>query len=136
MALEDNSGMMNHFLDKKTGEIVFVSEYDVLDEDEETKKLIEDEPDRFLWIDTVSSNKGFRIMEEFVESLPDGEAKMILCKALAWKKPFSNFKDALHDYPDIREQWFEFHDKALGELATEWLEVNEIDAEVIIVKEK
>ncbi len=134
MALEDNSGMMNRFLDKKTGEIVFTSEYDMIDEDEEIKKRIENDPNRYIWIEPVSSNRGFRIMEEFVESLPDGEAKMILCKALSWKKPFSNFKSALCDYPDVRERWFEFHDKALGELATEWLMDEEVDAELVMRK--
>lgn len=136
IALEDNSGMMNHFLDKQTGELVFVNEYDMADEEEEIKKLIEDDPSRFLWVEPLPSNRGFRIMEEFVESLPDGEAKMILCKALSWKKPFSNFKDALCDYPDIRKQWFEFHDKVLGELATEWLKDNKVDADLAMTNEE
>lgn len=136
MALEDGSGMMNYFLDKKTGKIISINEYDIVDEDEEIKKDIENDPTRFLLVEPISSNRGFRIMEEFVESLPDGEAKMILCKALSWKKPFSNFKDALCDYPDIRKQWFEFHDKVLGALATEWLKDNKVDAELAITNEE
>lgn len=133
MALEDHGGQMSHFLDKKTGEIVEIfHDFDFDDDENEGARRIDAEPERYLEIDPISSHEGFRIMENFVESLPEGEAKLILSKALSWKKPFSNFKEALYDYPDIREEWFEFHNKALSVSAAEWLEEEGIDAELVL----
>jgi hypothetical protein len=129
MALEDNSGYSTHFLDKITGEILFISEY--LMDDEEVREQIDNDPKRYMGIEPIPPHDGFRIMEEFVDMLPAGEAKLILSKALSWKKPFSNFRDALYDYPDIREQWFEFHGKTLRELASEWLKAEGIDADLV-----
>lgn len=130
VALDDHSGYSSYFLDKITGRTLFISEDLMNDDGGKIQKRIEDDPERYLAIEPVSSHESFRIMEEFVDTLPAGEAKLILSKALSWKKPFNNFRDALYDYPDIRKQWFEFHGKALRELASEWLKAEGIDADL------
>ena len=135
MALEDSSGLHSYYLDKETGEVIFLPEdVGVLSDSEETRELeeqLEENPDRYEFIDPIPSHEAFRIMEDFVDSLPDSEEKRLLEKVLSWKKPFRNFKDALCDMGPLRDQWFAFHDARLARMAEEWLEVSSIDAELV-----
>ncbi|WP_371370075.1 UPF0158 family protein [Pseudomonas sp. QL9] len=114
----DSNGMEFH-LDLETGEIRLRPE-DYLDE--EFEQLLERQPQRFLYIEPVSSRDGFRIMEDFVrEKVDDPRASDSLVRALEDRKPFRSFKDRLFDYPEIREEWFRYHDERLRQLALEWL---------------
>lgn len=45
---EFSSSEMTFYLDTQTGEILMVSEFDDVDEDEKTKELIEEDPERFI----------------------------------------------------------------------------------------
>jgi hypothetical protein len=134
MAMEDNSGHCEHYLDKKTGNIIMKS-YDFDDmeapgEEVTLSELLEREPDRFVYVDSMPSHDAYRIMEDFVGSLPDGEEKRLLEKVLSWKKPFSNFKSALYDMEPVRQQWFEFHEKRMWREAQKWIEDSGLDAEL------
>ncbi|WP_160285659.1 UPF0158 family protein [Pseudomonas knackmussii] len=114
----DSNGMEFH-LDLETGEIRLRPEDDL---DEEFEQLLERQPQRFLYIEPVSSRDGFRIMEDFVrEKVDDPRASDSLVRALEDRKPFRSFKDRLFDYPEIREEWFRYHDERLRQLALEWL---------------
>ncbi|WP_320042062.1 UPF0158 family protein [uncultured Desulfobacter sp.] len=129
--LEDHSGFRTGHIDKQTGEILMTFEdYDEPEQEEIFEKL-EQDPDRYLRIEPIDSHEGFRIMENFVAGLPEGEDRDLLRKVLSWKKPFSNFRSALADMGDLRRQWFDFHDKELRRLATEWLKVEKLDAELV-----
>lgn len=129
--LEDNSGFRTGYIDKQTGEILVTFEDCDEPEQEEVIETLEQDPDRYLTVEPLESREGFRIMERFVASLPEGEHRNLLSKVLSWKKPFSNFKSALGDMGDARQQWFDFHDKELLRLAVEWLEFEEVDAELV-----
>jgi len=132
--LEDHSGFRTGHIDKQTGEILVTFEdYDEPEQEEIFKKL-EQDPDRYLQIEPIDSNEGFRIMENFVAGLPEGEDRNLLWKVLSWKKPFSNFRSALADMGELRQQWFDFHDKELRKLAAEWLKVEKLDAELVPFK--
>ena len=127
--------MINAFLDRKTGEILVVMDELVADdfeeEDRELQERIESDPERYVYIDPIDSRDGFRIMEAFVGTLPESEERRTLVRALSWKKPFSNFKDALFEMPEIRQQWFEFQDRRMREYAKSWLVGMGIDAELV-----
>jgi len=127
-AFEDNSSGMRHYLDCQTGEVIPVLEYDPEEEDLE---LIEAEPDRFRLIDPVPSQVGYEIMGDFVETLPEGKIRRNLERALKGKKPFRGFKDVLLDYPDIREDWFSFHERAFMALIQDWLEDEGLDITLV-----
>lgn len=131
-ALEDHSGMVYSYLDKHTGEIIRISEmFETEEEKLETYEKIESEPDRWVQIDPMSSRDGFRIMERFVAGLPEGEDRRTLERALSYKKPFSNFRQAMQEMPALRDQWFKFHDTELRKAAEEWLKAEGIEAELI-----
>ncbi len=69
-------------------------------------------------------------MEDFVSGLPDGEEKRTLNRALSWKKPFSNFKQALYEMPELRKAWHAFHDDRIRKAAEEWLASEAIEAKL------
>ncbi len=121
-ALEDHSGMALYYLDKEIGNVIPLAEYDHFDGDEALRDQIDENPSRYILIDPMPSRDSFRFMEEFVESLPDGEDKRILERALEWRKPFSNFKNALYDMPEIRERWFVFKNECMRRYILEWIE--------------
>ncbi len=132
--LEDNSDFRTGYLDLETGDILTIFDSFLYGEDEEQQEIldqIEENPDQYLEMDPIGSREGYRIMEKFVATLPEGEDRNLLNKVLSWKKPFSNFRNAIADMGDIREKWFDFHDKQLRRLALEWLELNGIIAELV-----
>lgn len=130
-AFEDHSGTVHFYLDKQTGEILRISEMsETRAEQQATYNRIESEPDRWVHIEPLPSRDGFGIMEEFAAELPDGENKRTLKRALSYKKPFSNFKQALFDMPDIRKLWFAFHDTHTRKKAEAWLKDQGIQAKL------
>ncbi len=130
-ALDDNDPLVEHYLDTQTGDILRINEMiGIMEEQEELYKQMEQDPERWVTIDPISSRDGFRIMEAFVADLPDSENKRMLEKVLTWKKPFSNFRQALQDMPEIREKWFAFHHECMLRAAREWLQNSDINAEL------
>ncbi len=77
----------------------------------------------------LPSHEGYAMMKEFIQALPEGHARNALERAIQGRKPFSRFKDALHDFEDIRQQWFTFEAAEYRRLARVWLEEEGIDAE-------
>jgi len=50
-------------------------------------------------------------------------------RALDGRRPFRVFKDALFDYPPVRERWFRFHHERVLEEVRLWLETEGVDFE-------
>jgi hypothetical protein len=88
-----------------------------------------DDNPRYLWIEPIEAHESFRIMEDFVASVADVKAAARLGDALSRPKPFRRFKDALLDYPALRQAWFAFEGAAHASLAQAWCEANGIEAE-------
>ena len=86
--------------------------------------------ERYLQIPSMSSNEGFRIMERFADA-QEGRVRKALFNALDRRRPFRSFKDALEDFPKVREAWFGYHAERVREEALAWLESEEIDAELV-----
>lgn len=61
----------------------------------------------FIKFEVLQSSESFKIMELFVEQLPDKKLKSELEHVLTNKKPFQNFKHKI-DYSDFRQDWFDF----------------------------
>jgi hypothetical protein len=114
----------NSYLDTATGEILFTGD----GAEEEAPQDIDDNP-RYLWIESIESHESFRIMEDFVATLGDANAAARLADALSRPKPFRRFKDALQDYPALRQAWFAFEGAAHASLAQAWCEANGIEVE-------
>jgi Uncharacterised protein family (UPF0158) len=111
------------YLDSQTGEILLVS-----DAADEVPEDIEDNP-RYIEIEPIPSDESYRIMEDFVATLSDAVAAKHLTRALNGRKPFRRFKDALLEFPQLREGWFEFEAAAYARLAQAWCEERELDVQ-------
>ena len=131
MALEDTTGT-EFYLDLESGDVLRFSADPGLNEDleEEYGEAMEKNPARFRYIEPISSPQSFEVMEDFVESLPESQAKESLSQALERPRPFRNFKDALLSFPDVREQWFRYHDGVFKEFALSWLRDGGIEADI------
>jgi hypothetical protein len=132
MALE-TYGEMSWYLDVETGEFIPFSEYGDNPEDIDPDDF-DNNPQRYRYIEPIDSHDGFHIMQDFVETLPDSEAKRTLTKSLTRPKPFRNFKDDLYDFPQVQDQWYKYHEKNLLEIAKDWLKEQKIDAELTTIK--
>lgn len=131
MAFE-GSEMMSWYLDRETGDVIGLSDWESLEEEEEIRERIDaDEDGRYLPIESLSSHEGFRIMEDFVDSLPDGKARTALSHAIERRRPFRSFKDELTRFPDVREQWFRHQEEREREYALDWLRAEGIEAELV-----
>lgn len=155
MAISSGDGSMQWFLDRQTGDVIFVSDDEMLnyggfgddenDEDDEDdlaeddldeeatgiSAMIERHPDRFLSIPSMSSHEAFRIMERFTDSLDPGRARNALDEALRRRRPFRSFKDALAGFPDVREAWFKYEEGQLQQEAVDWLDSEGIEYELV-----
>ena len=121
-AMEDSSYEHEHYLDLKTGEILFLSEYT---DDEETRSLrerIEEEPDRYEQIPRAESHEGYEDMEDFIATVKDEHLAELLELAINGRGAFRRFKDVLLRYPEERERWFQFKDERIEERARGWLD--------------
>ena len=121
-AMEDSSYEREYYLDLKTGEVLFVSDYT---DDEETGKLkdrIEENFDRYEQIPKAESREGYEDMIGFIATVDNERLTELLEVAINGKGAFRRFKDVLLNYPEARERWFEFKDERMRERAREWLD--------------
>lgn len=69
-------------------------------------------------------------MVDFVEQMPPSETRDRLARALRHGKPFRRFKDELLNYPDVRENWFAFHQRVMLDHARKWIRSEGLDADL------
>lgn len=128
------------FFDRETGSMLFVdrvlaravedeedlSDYEDDDEELETARQVLSE-DRFLSLPERWPDENFQIMEDFVRDQTQGKVQDALAQALSQRKPFRRFKDALCEFPDVREQYFEFESACHRQWIVDWLHSLGID---------
>ena len=129
MALDDHDVLVTCYLDRESGELLRISEALLGDDDQELGARIEAEPARYLFIEPLPSAFGYRLMSEFTETVEDSAARAALEHALNGRRPFRAFKDALLDYPPVRDHWFRFHHEHMLEEARLLLEAEGVDFE-------
>jgi len=122
-ALSMNS--MRCFINQETMEVEIHAgeyDYDVTGEGDTAQEAL-DNPDKYLPVESVSTREAFRVMEDFVEAVHDKHMKQRLTDALNGRKPFANFNHLVHT-TNVRQQWFDFENRAYTEMAKEWIEEN------------
>ena len=130
LALETNDSgydLAAYWFDTRTGDVLFVS--NDLEEDQELRDQIgEDASGRFVRIGSIDSRTGFRMMEDFVRTLPASRVRDKLESSLHGPRPFRRFEDSVND-ENLREQWYAFRDEAVRRSAIAWLADLGIQAE-------
>ena len=127
-ALEDH-GEHSWYWDKKAGELLLHSDFDMCGvslEEEGFEEDPDENPDRYLYVDPLESHHGFQTMENYVGNLPDSECKRSLIRTLQGRKPFANFKNTLLDFPDERQAWFDYQNDWLTQKAIEFIKDNKL----------
>lgn len=128
---EDLEMGLSCFLNKKTGQLIAIpNDLDFLgdelaDESEawqEDIQIIKNSPDNFVQIENMTSSDSFRIMEDFIETVVDGQLKQELLLSIQMKKPFAHFKSAIGSSANERERWFEFKKQQFIEWIKDQLE--------------
>lgn len=109
------------YLDSETGAVLLDSP-----DGEELPEDYGDDP-RYIYIEPTESRLAYETVQDFVDTLPEGRLADALQHALAGRKPFRQFKDALLDYPEARENWFRFENDFEMRQAAEWCEEHDIE---------
>jgi len=65
------------------------------------------------------------MMEEFIESLPEGRKQNILIDAIRGRGAFRRFKDVVYEL-DLEQRWFNFRDDEYERISREWCEIHGI----------
>ena len=120
-AMEDNNPEIEYWIDLKTGEMIFVTDYDEQSEREEIFEAIEYEPDRFREIPTISSDEAYSYMEEFIGQVKDENLREKLQIAIQGKGAFRRFQNVIAGDPEEEIKWFDYKDKRVKEETIEWL---------------
>lgn len=110
---DDLESGMKCYYNRLTGDIKTIIDFEKwADADrefwEEDLEEIETHFDDFYVFDNLSTSDSFDIMTDFVDVISDTKIKSKLINALNKPKPFSNFKRAIDDSGEYRQQWFEF----------------------------
>ena len=121
IAQELDSGC-NCYYNPQTHETVAIPNFSQFFDDDDLKDAFSDSLERvknhkadFIKIEILEGHESFKIMEFFVDQLPDENLKAVLENVLANKKPFQNFKHKV-DHSDFRQDWFDFKQNELEKI--------------------
>ncbi len=139
--MESQSDENCSYLNKVTGEVVIISDYEMRAAEENDP--IEDFPDweqeqvriareiiaetgDYLELPTKFDIDEYRIMERFCLSIEDPETSNIFCDLIHGNGAFRRFKNAIHEY-DLADDWYSYRDNAFKEIAIDWCRENNIE---------
>ena len=138
--MEIQSDGHSYYLNRKTGEIVLVTdEHSSLAEDEEDISHYSDWEQEAIQvaIDVLESEEDYislpsqfdiheyQIMEEFCLSLGDENLKDKMYRSIKGSGAFRRFKDNIFEY-GIEQNWFQYRREAFKRIAIDWCEGNNI----------
>ncbi len=139
--LESQSSEASSFLDKKTGQVVLITDEEMYaaEDDEPIEDFPEWQRDQVRIAKQILTNitdyiglpskfdiHEYSIMEKFCLSLNDSEMSDNLYSSIKGSGAFGRFKDAIHEY-DIADDWYKYRNDALKEIAIEWCQEKGIE---------
>jgi hypothetical protein len=129
------------YLNRETGEIVTVTreELEVVELGEQdiypdwqlaqielAQQIIDDAEGKFVELPSKFEINDYEIMEHFCYSFVDQKISNELAYAIKGSGAFRRFKDRVYEY-GIEQQWYQYRDEALGEIAKAWCERHQIE---------
>ena len=139
--LEFQSDESSSFLNKKTGEVVLMTDYamraaeenepleEVPDWEKELVSIAREilaETGEYIQLPTKYDIDEYSIMENFCMSLDKKEIGDILYDLISGSGAFRRFKDAVYKY-GVEDEWNIYRDNAIKEIAIEWCRENNIE---------
>ncbi len=129
-ALEDCGNNIEWYLDRKTGEVVPLATFDDLEEEETLRYQMDEEPERFVFIEPVPASAALRAIRDFLDTVSDEQQRRELESTLNDSPPFHRYRDRAMALPEIRERWVSFRNNFYLEQARLWLQGTSINAEL------
>ena len=128
-AFEDSSVSHVYHIDTKKSELIYYN--NDIGEPEGVKEKLDScsDDDRYLYIPPRLPKHNFYVMEMFAYTIEDFDIAEKFHAALERKKPFRNFKELLHEYPKLREKWFEYKHNTIKNETINWLCEHDIELE-------
>src|SRR6266498_2855853 len=139
-ALESAGDEHAHYFDKRTGEIVLVTDEDMQAAEEDD--LISEYPDwqrdsilkarevlrdseQFIPLPDQFEIHEYKIMEDFCRDFEDQQVGKELLRLIKGSGAFKRFKKAINEM-GVDKTWYAFKQRELEKIAIEWLEENKI----------
>lgn len=142
-AMEMQSDTMSHYLNKKTGEVILISEEEM--EAAESDEPIEEFPewqreniktaceiietDDYIPLPSQFDIHEYEIMERFCLLVKDKESSDILYDSIKGRGAFRRFKDKIFQY-GIEQDWYQYRNTAYRKIARQWCEDNGVEFRV------
>ncbi len=125
-AIEMADQYSEYFLDRETGEIVWISDMAMTsDEKEETCDQLD--AHGFYRLPTSFDIREYDMMEEFIDSLPEPSWSR-LEQVIQGKGAFRRFKDIIRQL-GVGDQWYKFRSSEYKKHAIEWCKENNLEYE-------
>jgi hypothetical protein len=135
-AFEMAGDEQSQYLDKRTGEIVMITneEMSAAEEDEDAadfpdwqqESILKAhevlETDHYLELPTLFDINEYKVMEDFCLSLEDRQIGSELHRRIKGSGAFGRFKDAIHSL-GVADAWHAFRAAEFERIAIEWLEL-------------
>jgi hypothetical protein len=137
-ALESAMDEGAYYIDKRSGEIILVTDDDIaVAEDEElmlespdwqqesianAREVLNDSENLLPLPDKFEIHE-YRLMEDFCLALDNRHVGNELHRLIKGSGAFRRFKDAVRER-DIEQDWYDFKQRALEQIAIQWLEEN------------
>jgi len=83
---------------------------------------VENNYHEYLCFEAMDTHESFRIMETFISDIPEENTRQRFEDAISYRKPFQNFKQLLHNYPELQQQWFAFKEQKYIEWVQEQID--------------
>jgi len=127
------------YLNKETGAVVTVSKEDlshaeqaddVQDDSEWQPETLQEarailDSDDYIALPGKFDIHEYAILQDFCHSIDDDERRGLLLDKIRGAGAFRRFKNAIHQ-SGMAQDWYTFRDRALKEIAADWLERNHI----------
>lgn len=123
--LEMANDQADVFLHIPTEEFVYLSEFGDREEREALAEEIDANEEDYVRLPSSYDIHEYHIMECFIESIEDENAKARLSRAIRGRGAFRCFKDTICEL-GVREDWFAFKTAALRDIAIAWCKENGI----------
>lgn len=131
------------FLNLKTGEIVFFQDEEIraaednedligkhdwyIEAVEKAKQYLENQ-DEYIALPTKYEFHEYRIVQDFISSLPIEEQRNELYSLIKSKGAFSRFRRGLERFL-LEDKWYKYKDEAILKFVKNWCEENNIELE-------
>lgn len=106
------------YLDRETGEVLFISEIADNDYDDDILELLEEGSDRFIEFPSQWDRNDYQTMVDFIESLPQRKEQNLLAISINGSGAFRRFKYTASEL-GLLDDWYRFLNNAHRELAIE-----------------